>query len=260
MQSNFDFFPLNDIPKSLLGISPSIKQLFYTGNLNLLAKPLKIAIIGTRKPNAYTKNFISILAKKLSQANVVIVSGGALGTDIIAHAAAIPNTIMVAPNSLDMIYPSSNANIINLIAKDGLILSEYEKNYSPKSYSFIQRNRIVIGLSDIIIIPQADEKSGSMQSAAMAIKQKKPIYVLPHRINESLGTNSLLANNLATAIYDIDMFLNSLNITSIQKDEIIEFCSLAPSFEEAFEKFGDKILEYEIEGKIKRMNGKVLAL
>lgn len=259
MQSSFVINPTPTIPRSLLEIHPPVKKLFFTGDFNLINRPLKIAIVGTRKPNTYTKNFINPLVKKLTHAGAIIISGGALGTDILAHAAALPNTIMIAPNSLDYIYPTSNQHVIKEIAKKSLILSEYEKNYMPKSYSFIQRNRIVIGLSDLVIIPQADLKSGTMQSANIAIKQKKPIYVLPHRINESLGTNWLLQNNLAHAIYDINAFLSVLNITHPPSDPILEFCALAPSFDEAFEKFGDRILEYELEGKIKRTNGKVIA-
>lgn len=126
----------------------------------------------------------------------------------------------------------------------------------PKHYSFLERNRLVIGLSDIVIIPQADLQSGSMQSAQLSIQTHKPLFVLPHRIPESLGTQHLLINQQAQCIYDIETFIT--HIFGTQKDtydEVLEFCKYAPSLEEAVQKFGEKIFQYEIEGKIMRQNG-----
>ncbi|WP_104697410.1 MULTISPECIES: DNA-processing protein DprA [unclassified Helicobacter] len=259
LQSSFIAKPLN-IPEKLKNIKSPPKNLFYVGNKNLLTKNLIVAIVGTRKPNPYTKIFCATLARELSKYGVII-SGGALGIDIIAHQNSLPNTIMVSPSSLDYIYPSANASIIKDIANQGLIISEYKEQYQPKKYSFLQRNRIIIHLSDIVIIPQADLESGSMQSAQMAIQAKKPLYVLPHRIDESLGTNALLEDNQAKGIYNIQKFLSSLNLKkhSIQ-DDLLEFCSQYNDFEEALMKFGDRLLEYELDGKIKRENNKIVIL
>ncbi|PAF52408.1 DNA-processing protein DprA [Helicobacter sp. 13S00477-4] len=256
MQSNFDYSILEFIPKSLNILKKIPKKLYYTGNKKLLEMPIKVAIVGTRSPTPYAKNFTFALSKKISALGGIVVSGGALGIDIVAQSAAFPDTIMVSPASLDIIYPSTNARIISQIAKNGLILSEYEKNYIPKKYSFIERNRIVIALSDWVVIPQADMNSGSMQSAQIAEFCKKPIFVLPQRIDESSGTNFLLQNSLARAIYDIDIFLEMIfGKQEKTNDEILNFCEKIPTFEEAYSKYGDKILEYELEGKIKRQDG-----
>lgn len=259
MQNSFLIKPL-EIPKKLKNIKNPPKRLFYIGNKGLLEKSPIVAIVGTRRPNPYTKALCATLARELSKYGVVI-SGGALGTDIIAHQNSLPNTIMVSPSSLDYFYPPTNASIIRDIANQGLIISEYKEHYQPKKYSFLQRNRIIIELSDIVIIPQADLQSGSLQSAKMAIKSKKPIYVLPHRINESLGTNLLLANNEAKGIYNIQDFLSSLKLgeASLQ-DDLLDFCSKHNDFEEAFIKFGNRLLEYELDGKIKRENNKIIIL
>lgn len=257
MRSHFDYHPLPQIPESLSALK--LQQLFYVGRPELLQSSLKIAIVGSRNPNPYARAFVTQLASKLTP-HATIISGGALGIDIIAHKAALPHTIMISPSSLDLIYPASNQHIIKEIAARALILSEYEKNTPPRPYSFLQRNRIVIGLSDIVIIPQADLGSGSMQSAKMALKLKKPLYVLPHRINESLGTKSLLSQNQARPIYDIEEFLKECEITPNARDEILEFCAQTPDYEVALEKFGNRLLEYELDGKIRRENGKVIAL
>lgn len=258
--SSFYIKKFDCIPQKLLELKKPPETLFYTGNIKLLDSQINIAIIGTRKPNPYTKAFTSTLAKELSKCGANIISGGAIGVDIIAHQNSLPRTIMISPSSLDHIYPNANAHIIKEIAQKGLIISEYKENFLPKKYSFLQRNRLVIGLSDIIVIPQADLNSGSIQSAKMAIDCNKPLYVLPHRLNESLGTNSLLQKNLAKAIYDIHDFITSLKLTRPKYDAILDFCSKNNDFEEAYLKFGDQLLEYELDGKIKRENNKIIIL
>lgn len=245
------------LPTEFKNLSNPPQKLFYKGHLNLLNNTHKIAIVGTRKPNPYTKTFVATLASKISYSGGVVVSGGALGVDILAHTNAFPHTIMFSPSSLEILYPKSNAGMITKMMEHALVLSEYEKDYMPHKYSFLDRNRLVIALSQVVIIPQADLYSGSMQSAKIALELGKPIYVLPHRMGESEGTNTLLKQNQAHAIYNIDEFIKSLfgNPEQQESDEILKFCALAPSFEEALEKFGGIIYEYELEGKIIREAG-----
>ena len=190
-----------------------------------------------------------------------MVSGGALGVDIIAHSAALPRTIMISPSSLDTIYPASNSKTIFQIATNGLILSEYEDNKIPQKYDFLHRNRLVIALSDIVIIPQADKASGSLYSARLAIQSKKPLFVLSHRIGESLGTQDLLLSSKAEAIVSIEAFLEKLGLSESSDEpcsEILDFCKSNPSFEEAYLRYGEEILALELEGKITRTNGRVV--
>lgn len=265
MQSGFEILTLGRVPDVLLELSTPPKTLFYVGDTGLLNAPLKVAIIGTRKPNTYAQLQTSLLAKALVQAGAIIVSGGALGTDIIAHKAAMPHTICVSPTSLDKLYPASNSAIIRAIAtQGGLIISEYEYNPNPKAYDFLHRNRIVVGLSDIVIIPQADMQSGSLYSANICRKLNKPLFVLAHRIGESLGTQELLISNVAKPIFSIESFLQEINITTSESrrdsktDTFLDFCRTNPSFEEAYLRYGDVLLEYEIEGKIERINGRVV--
>ena len=221
-------------------------ELFYKGNLELLNKP-KIAIVGSRKASKYTKEITFLLSKKLSK-KYVIISGGALGVDTEAHKGAFPNTIFVSPSSLDIIYPKANENLIKNIYKNALAISEYEKNYRPYKYTFLQRNRIIVALSEFVIIAEAEKESGSMRSFEWAKKYEKKVYVLPHRINESSGTRYLAATNQAEVIWDIDEFCKSLGIED--NKNII-------SLNEAIKKYGDKIYEMELEGKVNIKNGKV---
>src|SRR5574344_2027073 len=164
------------------------QELYYIGNLELLKKR-KISIVGTRRPNSYTKEF----THKLSSNNICIVSGAAMGVDSIAHSAAgSNNTIAVVANGLDIRYPSVNRNQIADIEKNGLIISSFKEGEKARNYTFVLRNEIVVSLGEKLIVTEADLNSGSITSVEFALKQKKDIYVLAHRINDSLGTNNLL--------------------------------------------------------------------
>lgn len=234
-----------------------MEKLFYDGNLELLKQPI-IAIIGSRDPNQYAKHYTNMLSNTLSLKGFSIISGGAVGIDSIAHNNIHKNAIMVLPSGININYPRENAQLIKNIRQHGLLLSEYEHNTMPRRHSFLERNRIIIALSDIVIIPHANINSGSSSSANVAIAMNKPLYVLPHRLNESLGTQDLLESQKAKSIYNIESFIDSIcNAFSMQNtqthnDEIIEFITHNPLFEDALKRFGNKILEYELEGKIRR--------
>lgn len=234
-------------------------ELFFIGNTNLLKKK-KISIVGTRRPNSYTKEFTYKLASKLSNAGICIVSGAAMGVDAIAHQGAkAANTIAVVANGLDIRYPAINKNLIIDIEKNGLILSAYKENEKARNYTFVLRNEIVVSLGDILIVTQADINSGTLTSINYALKMGKKVFTLPHRLNESLGTQNLVKQNLINVIYDIDEFIEEITgiKNSSSKDEVLVFCRNNPSYEEAMNKFPNKIFEYELEGKIKIENGKI---
>jgi DNA processing protein len=238
------------------------KELFFKGNITLLEKRM-ISIVGTRKPNQYTKEFTAKLSSILSSAGVVIVSGAAMGVDAIAHSNAKDlNTIAVMANGLDIKYPAVNKSLISNMEENALVLSSYKEGTKATKYSFVHRNEIVVALGEILIVTEADLNSGSLRSVEYALKMGKTIYTIPHRIGQSQGTNKLLQDNKAKAIYDIDQFIASLGITIQEKqfDEVLEFCLNNPSYEEAVKKFPQKIFEYELLGKIKVENGKVIVL
>jgi len=236
------------------------KELFCIGNVELLTR-LKISIVGSRKPNQYARQLTHEISSKLSQAGVCIVSGGAIGVDAICHkAAGANNTIMVAGTGLDKRYPAINRNIIDNIEKEGLVLSQFQAGVPSNKYNFPLRNELVVALGDILIVTYADINSGTMRSVEYALKMGKEIYVLPHRIGESDGTNKLLNQGLAKAIYDIDEFVakfGDVKQRNIVKDEFLEYCKTNPTYDEAISKFGAKVFEYELSGKISIKFGKI---
>lgn len=239
------------------------KEIFYIGATELLKRP-KISIVGSRKPNQYARELTHEIASKLSQAGVCIVSGGAIGVDAICHkAAGANNTIMVAGTGLDKRYPAINKNIIEDIEKEGLVLSQFQANVPSYKYNFPLRNELLVALGDILIVTYADINSGTMRSVQDALKMKKEIYVLPHRIGESEGTNKLLNKGLAKAIYDVDEFVarfGDVKQGNILKDEFLEYCKTNPTYDEAIAKFSAKVFEYELGGKITIKNAKIQVL
>jgi DNA processing protein len=230
--------------------------IYFMGNTQLLKKRI-VSIVGTRKPNNYSKLYTSLLAKKLSDNEIVIASGVAMGVDAIAHQNSFPNTIAVAANGLNIRYPVINKNLISKIEKEALIISAYSPNSSAKGYTFVERNEIVVALGEVLIITEADLNSGSLRSAEFALKMGKKIYVLPHRIGESEGTNQLILKGLATPIYDLDQFLESLGCAKESEilDDFLNFCSRNPTYEAAVALHGGKVFEYELLGKIVISNG-----
>ena len=237
-------------------------DLYYIGNKKLLNNK-KISIVGTRRPYNYTKEAVFNLSKELSLRGITIVSGCAMGVDAIAHqGAGAENTIAVMGNSLDIKYPSVNKTLIEEIENKGLILSQYKKNFKATRWSFVVRNEIVVALGEILIVAQADLKSGSMRSVEYALKMGKEIFVLPHRLNESKGTNQLLKEGLAKPILDINEFANRFKNIATKKidDPFLAYCASNPSYEEAIKLYKEKIFEAELQGKIEIHNGKVKVL
>jgi len=178
-------------------IAKKPKALYSIGHLPPSRRPT-VAIVGTRKPSAYGKEVTHRLAYELASRDTIIVSGLALGIDAIAHRAALEaggTTIAVLANGLPNIYPASHKSLAADIVKNGgAIISEYELGSSARGYQFLERNRIVSGLSDAIIITEAAARSGTLNTAAHALDQGKDVFVVPGNITSPLssGCNALL--------------------------------------------------------------------
>lgn len=236
------------------------KELFFKGNTSLLKKR-KISIIGTRRPSSYTKKFTHKLSSELSKRNIIIVSGAAIGVDAISHSSAgSENTIAVVANGLDIKYPAINAKLITSIEEKGLMLSAYKNKEKARNYTFVHRNEIVVSLGEILIVTEADEKSGSLTSVKYALEMGKKVYTLPHRLDESQGTQKLVAKGLIEPIYDLEKFLNSFGEVIKEENELNKYLNTFPLYEEAIKKYQNKIFELELEGQIKIENGYIKPL
>jgi DNA processing protein len=228
-------------------------ELFYKGNLELLKRP-KVSIVGTRRPSLYTQQFTYTLAKALASRGVCVVSGAAMGVDAIVHeGAGVENTIAVVANGLNIRYPTLNASLIEQIEQRGLMLSQFNDGFRAIGWSFVVRNELVVALGDLLIVTEADLNSGSMRSVEYALRMGKEVWVLPHRLNESLGTNTLLAEGKAEVIQDVEAFVSRFGQaveSSVPKDDFFYFCQTSPTLDETVKKFGERVYEAELGGEI----------
>lgn len=173
------------------------KRLYYIGELPAERRPT-VAIVGTRKPTAYGREVTAQIAGELARRGVVIVSGMALGVDGIAHRAALEahgTTIAVQGNGLARLYPSTHQQLgQDIIKGGGAIISEYEPDVPARDFQFLERNRIVSGLSDAVLITEAAAHSGTLNTAKHALEQGKEVFVVPGNITSPLsaGCNALL--------------------------------------------------------------------
>ena len=192
-------------------IAKKPKTLYFAGSLPDTRRPT-VAIVGTRKPTSYGKEVTTTIASDLARRGVIIISGLAYGVDALAHRAALEvngTTLAVLANGLPEIYPVAHKQLAeSIVEKGGVILSEYEPHAAAKSWTFLERNRIVSGLSDAVIITEAASRSGTLNTAMHALEQGKEVFVVPGNITSpmSVGCNQLLKQG-ATPITSADDIL-----------------------------------------------------
>lgn len=173
------------------------KTLYYIGKLPE-KRSATVAIVGTRKPTAYGREVTYRLAYDLAKHGIIIVSGMALGIDGIAHRAAIEAgsiTIAVLANGVDIIYPATHRDLAkDILAHNGAIISEYEPGTEARDFQFLERNRVVSGLSDAIIVTEAAVRSGTLSTVMHALEQGREVFVVPGNITSPLsaGCNNLI--------------------------------------------------------------------
>lgn len=216
-----------DLPNLLRNIPQPPSQLFIEGDnfSDILSRP-RVAIVGSRKTTPYARAVTEQIASALARAGVVIVSGLALGVDSIAHQATLDargTTMAVLPGPLSKIYPTSHTRLARqIVEQGGALISEYAAG-SPHKHQFIDRNRIVSGLSDAVIITIATEGSGSLHTARHAVKQGRPVYAVPGPITDPAyaGSNQLIADGLATLIISPEALVKSLGLKSKAQQDLI---------------------------------------
>ncbi len=167
----------NKYPEKLRGISFSPIILFAKGNTELLNKK-SISIVGSRDISVLCAKWTFQTARELAKREYVIITGGAKGTDIHANKGALSvdgETIVVLGSGIDNPYPKENIEIFNQVIKTGLLLSEYGPFDNVNRFTLLERNRITSGLGDMMILVDADMKSGAMCQFEVALKQGKKI-------------------------------------------------------------------------------------
>ncbi|MBD5550766.1 MAG: DNA-protecting protein DprA [Lachnospiraceae bacterium] len=218
----------DDYPERLSEIPDAPFGLYYQGCLPSDHKP-SAALIGARACSGYGMYAAREFGSKLAAAGIQIISGLAMGIDGISQEAALEaggESFGVLGCGVDICYPKSNRSLYEKCKQKGGILSEYPPGVAPAAYLFPPRNRIISGLSDIIVVVEAREKSGTLITVDMALEQGREVFAIPGRITDPLsrGCNALFKQGAGVAVCPADIlealhgFRFPINIEETEKN------------------------------------------
>ncbi|MEG2338968.1 MAG: DNA-processing protein DprA [Clostridium sp.] len=224
-KNNIEYVTINhkNYPYKLREIENSPYILFYKGNIEPLNENKKsIALVGARECTIYGREVAETISKELGEVDINLISGLARGIDSICHEIALKNkkfTCGVLGCGVDVIYPKSNSYLYEKIINQGCIISEFLPGTQPLSRNFPQRNRIISGLSDLVVVVEGTIKSGSLITARMAAEQGRDVVAVPGSIFSelSLGTNKLIKDG-AIPYTDIEDLLFLIGIYKVKRN------------------------------------------
>ncbi|MCI8386929.1 MAG: DNA-protecting protein DprA [Clostridiales bacterium] len=199
-----------DYPHRLYPLYNRPLVLYTRGKIEHLNEKFCVGVIGTRTMTNYGKQATFDLVRNLCGYHAVIVSGAAYGADAVANHTALyfeGETIAVLGSGVDVPYPYDNKELINRIAENGMVISEYLPTATPTKSTFPIRNRIISGLSDALVVTEAGERSGALITARHAREQGRNVYAIPGNIDVpgSKGVNQLIRDgaSICTCAEDI---------------------------------------------------------
>ncbi len=197
--------PFDEYPGKLTGDPWRPMVLFHRGNSLVISAPT-VGIVGTRRCSAEGLANARRFGAELAEAGVAVVSGLALGIDGAAHAGALSVTggappIGVAGNGLDIVYPKRHRELWRDVGEHGLLVSESALGVSPEAWRFPARNRIIAGLSQVLLVVESNKGGGSLLTANEALMRNVDVMAVPGSIRSraSVGTNALLRDGAIPA-------------------------------------------------------------
>jgi DNA processing protein len=204
-------------PSALLTLSDVPPALWYRGRLDVL-NATAVAVVGSRAASPIAIETATRIASDLASRGVTVVSGLARGVDSAAHRGALQTgrTAAVLGSGFDRMYPAEHESLAAEIAIDGIVLSEYPPDTPPLPLFFPLRNRLISGLSRAVVVIEANEKSGSLITAACALEQGREVMAVPGNVlsGRSRGAHALIRDGA--------------KIVECADDIVEELCGLAP--------------------------------
>lgn len=291
-ESEFDSIERSDIkvvsifdkeyPDNLKNIYDAPIVLYVKGTL----KPednYSIAVVGTRRPTFYGQDNARKFSYELAKKGVTVVSGMAKGIDTFSHKGALDaggRTIAVLGSGINKPYPPENIKLMDEIAKNGAVISEFPVNMPARTQYFPMRNRIISGLALGTLVVEAGPKSGALITAQNALEQNREVFSIPGRIDSlsSRGTLSLIKDG-AKLVENVDDILAEINYPAqspsgndagdkkaLSEDEKMVFMLIGknPKYVDQikesagmdFGKMSKALISLEMKGKIKELAGK----
>ena len=198
------FYLDQDYPKRLQHCHDSPMLLYYQGNADLNVEKV-VGIVGTRNITDYGRYFVEKLVEDLSADNVLIISGLAYGVDSAAHRAALKYdlaTVGVLGHGMQTIYPAENRKLALKMLEKGGVLTEFVSGTKPDRENFPQRNRIVSGMVDCLVVIESALRGGAMITAEIANSYDREVFALPGKVGDiySEGCNHLIKSNKANLL------------------------------------------------------------
>ncbi|OGI71857.1 DNA protecting protein DprA [Candidatus Nomurabacteria bacterium RIFCSPHIGHO2_02_FULL_38_15] len=216
-------------PQCLLEIPEPPEQLFYLGEIPNFDEYKYLAVVGSRNHTSYGKEVVRKIIEGLSGYPICIVSGLALGIDTLAHKYALEyglKTLSIPGSGIDFeaIHPRTNINLAReIISKGGCLMSEMLPDQKAKIFSFPRRNRIMAGITQAVLIIEAEEKSGTLITARLALDYNREVFVVPGSIfsDTSVGTNRLIKQGATpvTSARDILEFFNFIEPVGFENNQ-----------------------------------------
>jgi len=192
-------------PRRLRNIDDAPMVLYYRGTLPELDTVPVIGIVGTRKATAYGLTAAKRISSQIAACGALVLSGGAFGIDTAAMQGALNSgcpTVGVLGCGVDVVYPRSNTALFEKVLESGCLISEYPPGTQPLKWHFPQRNRIISGICNGVLVVEAPQRSGALITARLAFEQGRDVFVVPGNIDNpsSEGSNALLQER-ASAVF-----------------------------------------------------------
>lgn len=277
-------------PERLRHIIDAPLYLYTKGDMALNAKKV-VAIVGTRKATPYGYDLTTKLLEDLARyQDLLVVSGLAYGIDICAHRKCVQlgiPTIGVLANGLDTIYPKAHASTAQKMQGNGGLVTENRLGTLPDAPKFPERNRIIAGMADAVIVVEAAKKGGALITAEIANSFNRDVFAYPGDIHKSAseGCNNLIKQHkahLITSVKDLEYIMrwdatetsskqasplqltldnpDEQKITEILKEGEIQIDQLSYKSQIPIGTLASILLHLEFQGLVKSMPGKVYAL
>lgn len=238
----------NGLPKLLSECEDAPAILYQKGNPDWEKRA--VSIVGTRNITPYGKQFTSDFIHAIKPFNILTVSGLALGADTEVHTESIKQgipTVAVLAHGFHTLYPSKNRQLSEkILEENGALLTEFNSTQKPDRENFIQRNRIIAGLSQATIVVETAFGGGSVSTATFANGYNRDVFALPGKITDkySQGCNHLIFNNKASAVSTIKDLMLALGIGNNEKNgELFPKTILRPPLQDQERKVYETISE-----------------
>lgn len=268
--------------ENLKNVRPKITHLYYKGDLDLLLNEApKLAIVGSRRMTEYGQRVVDKWMPMMIQKGITIVSGFMYGVDQAAHKSCVENggkTIAVLGWGIDKKVTAEDEKLYQkLVEVNSLIVSEYEGETAASRATFPQRNRIVAGIADVVLVVEAAEKSGSLITARLANKFGKKLLAVPGVVTSSVseGTNNLIKNGRAKMVTSAEDVIEEMGLKKGQlginfAENKDKYCSLTEVLKSGSKSVDDlsrvlklpvtvimgELFEMQLEGSVTEFEGK----